>query len=251
MFLPLPFLIPFLVATAWATIPPCPAGIPDVDAGSTEPVPPPLPPWMEDLSRASQSAALERPALKGFADTLFPAAGQSPGAPMMRLPEPASDQAFRLPLVGSVFLFGQAEKDTLFSSQLPHYIGQTGLTWKMPVQPGVEFLLSCGPELTYIDARPDRSQDRPGLPFQTRLLRVDVQCRWRLLGQLGLECQGSVCPALNPGEQDAFRHDLHLALPLSKGGEFHLGAKYYWERTTDIKPGPDSGQLYGDFRLSW
>ena len=170
----------------------------------------------------------------------------------MRPPDPSSDQTFRIPLAGTIFFFGQAEKDFLVSSQGPRFVGQTGLTWKMPIQPGVEFLLSCGPEVTYVDVpRPDRLQDRPCLPFQTRLLRLDVQCRWRLLRQLGLECQGSVCPALNAGEQDAFRHDLHLALPLCNGGEFHLGAKYYWERTTDVKPVPDSGQVYGDFHLIW
>src|SRR5262249_42047057 len=142
-----------------------------------------------------------------------------------RPPDQSTDQTLRIPLAGPVFFFGQAEKDIVVSTQGPRFVGQTGLTLKMPIQQGVEFLLSCGPEVTYIDLlRPDRLQDRPFLPFQTRLLRVDVQCRWRLLRQLGLECQGSVCPALNPGEQDAFRHDVHLALPLCNGGEFHFGA---------------------------
>jgi hypothetical protein len=241
MLLPLPLLIPFLVAVGWGTVPPiAPAAQPS------------LPRWIEEQWWGSSPAVLERPALRGFADSHFPASGDLSGVAPLRPPDQASDPALRIPLAGPVFLFGQAEKDTLLSSQVPHYIGQTGVTWKMPIQPGVEFLLSCGSEVTYIDVlRPDRLQDRASLPVQTRLLRLDVQCRWRVLGQLGLECQGSICPALNPGEQDAFRHDLHLALPLSNGGEFHLGAKYYWERATDVKPGPDSGQFYGDFRLVW
>jgi hypothetical protein len=252
MLFSLPSFISFFVAAGWGTIPLCPVASPNVNAASMPPAQPALPPWMEEQGWFSHSAGLERPGGGGLPDPLLPAAGQPLGATLMQPADQASDPSLRIPLAGTVFVFGQAEKDTLLSSQTAHYIGQTGVSWKMPVQAGVEFLFSCGPELTYIDLlRPDRPQDRSALPFQTRLLRLDVQCRWRLLGQLGLECQGSVCPALNPGEQDAFRHDLHLALPLCHGGEFHLGAKYYWERTTDIKPGPDSGQLYGDFRLIW
>jgi hypothetical protein len=162
------------------------------------------------------------------------------------------DQAFRIPLAGAVFLFGQAEKDNLALSQGSRVIGQTGVTWKLPVQAGLELLLSCGPEVTYVDVlRTDRAQDRSLLPFQTRLLRVDLQCRWQLLGQVGLECQGSVCPALNPGEPDAFHEDLRLAFPLTRGGQFLLGAKHYWEKAADVKPSPESGQLYGDIRLIW
>jgi hypothetical protein len=162
------------------------------------------------------------------------------------------DQAIRIPLAGAVFLFGQAEKDSLAPAQSSRVIGQTGVSWKLPVQPGLELLLSCGPEVTYTDVlRTDHTQDRSLLPFQTRLLRVDVQCRWQVLGQVGLECQGSVCPALNPGEQDAFHQDLHLAFPLTRGGQFLLGAKRYWEKAADVKPAPDTGQLYGDVRLIW
>jgi hypothetical protein len=239
MLLLLPSLLPLFVAVAWGPAPHDPSGAPAGNAGSIPPVQPALPPWMDEPGWAAYSTALEQPAPKGIANSSY-------------VPSQSSDQTLRIPLAGSVSFFGQAEKDILVSPQGPRFIGQTGLTWKMPIQPGVEFLLSCGPEVTYVDVlRPDRLQDHPFLPFQTRLLRLDVQCRWRLSGQLGLECQGSVCPALNPGEQDAFRHDLHLALPLCNGGEFHLGAKYYWERTTEIKPVPDSGQVYGDFRLIW
>jgi hypothetical protein len=162
------------------------------------------------------------------------------------------DQSVRIPLAGPVFLFGQAEKDNFAPSQAARFVGHTGLTWKLPVQAGFELLLSCGPEVTYMDTLPpDRLQDRPSLPFQTRLLRVDVQCRWRLLRQVGLECQGSLCPALNPGEQDAFHQDLHLAFPLTSSGQFNLGAKYSWDKSPDVKLGPESGQVYGDFRLIW
>jgi hypothetical protein len=160
------------------------------------------------------------------------------------------DQSVRILLAGPVFLFGQAEEDNLAPAQASRFVGHTGLTWKLPVQAGFELLLSCGPEVTYTDT-PDRLQDRSPLPLQTRLLRLDVQCRWRLLRQVGLECQGSVCPALNPGEQDAFHQDLHLAFPLTSGGRFNLGAKYSWDRSPDVKLGPESGQVYGDFRLIW
>ncbi len=227
MILPLPLLAPFLLGVGWET------GA-QVNAIPAQPLP-----W--------QHAGLG----DGGADPIWSTSPKTVPELVGR-PERPPDQAFRIPLAGPVFLFGQAEKDTLVPVQGSRFIGQTGLTWKLPVQAGIELLLSCGPEVTYIDPlRPERTQDHPALPFQTRLLRVDVQCRWRLLSKLGLECQGSVCPALNPGEPDEFFQDIHLALPLSRGGQLNLGAKRYWEKAADAKPGPDTGQLYGDFRLAW
>ena len=216
---------------------------------------PALPLWMQEQSWDLRFPVAEPQVPMRPVDTASPAASLSPaGSPAeaMRIMNPPRDQSYRIPLAGPVFLFGQAEKDGFAPAQGSRYIGQTGVTWKLPVQPGLELLFSCGPEVAYTDTlRPDRGQDRPLLPFQTRLLRLDLQCRWRLLGQVGLECQASVCPALNPGEQDAFHEDLHLAFPLTRGGQFLLGAKRYWEKAADIKPAPDSGQLYGDFRFIW
>jgi hypothetical protein len=217
---------------------------------------PALPLWMQAQSWDLRFPVAEPQVPVRTVDTASPAAASfSPaGRPAEAMPamDGPRDQTFRIPLTGPVFLFGQAEKDGFAPAQGSRYFGQTGVTWKLPVQPGLELLFSCGPEVIYTDAlRPDRGPDRPLLPLQTRLLRLDLQCHWRLLGQVGLECQASVCPALNSGEQDAFHEDLHLAFPLTRGGQFLLGAKRYWEKAADIKPAPDSGQLYGDFRLIW
>lgn len=279
MTLPLPLLVPFLISMGWRAIPHS-AHIPvlhqaeaarsvgsvcltvdPVDSRTAPPdsiVPPPaaLSLWMQAPLQDLHSSVMEPSAARKVTDILsLPAAAVSgAGSPvftMATLDQPR-DQAFRIPLAGAVFLFGQAERDGLAPAQGSRLIGQTGVTWKLPVQAGLELLLSCGPEVTYTDVlRSDRAPDHSLLPFQTRLLRVDLQCRWHLLEQVGLECQGSVCPALNPGEQDAFYQDLHLAFPLTRRGQFLLGAKRYWEKAADVKPGPDSGQLYGDVRLTW
>lgn len=282
MMLPLPLLVPFLITAGWEAIALSPRvgaelSVRDNRAARNEGIDWLLPDPAYSAATHTDAAAATLPALplwaqerawdqqlpiavpqesKRAVDTASPpTAGLSPAgsaAEAVRTMEPPRDQTFRIPLAGPVFFFGQAEKDGLAPAQGSRYVGQTGVTWKLPVQPGLELLLSCGPEVTYTDVlRPDRVQDHPLLPFQTRLLRVDLQCRWRLLGQVGLECQGSVCPALNPGEQDAFHQDLHLAFPLSRRGQFLLGAKRFWEKAADIKPAPDSGQLYGDVRLVW
>jgi hypothetical protein len=291
MILPLPFLIPFLVTAGWGPGPACCSvrerekdsavlggffpNIPlagesawlsspqadalfencelfgaEVQVDSVAGAHAAFSLWNQELSGDSRSPGLEQSAAPELAASRS-SAGWLP-ATFLEMEDRARDQSVRIPLAGSVFLFGQAEKDNLAPAQASRFVGHTGLTWKLPVQAGFELLLSCGPEVTYTDTLPsDRLQDRPPLPLQTRLLRVDVQCRWRLLRQIGLECQGSVCPALNPGEQDAFHQDLHLAFPLTNSGRFNLGAKYSWDKSTDVKLGPESGQVYGDFRLNW
>jgi hypothetical protein len=210
---------------------------------------PPLSLWIDEQGRNLPTSTTQGPAPPGSQGPLS-SAGWAPGA-FLGVEDRSGDQSFRIPLAGPVFFFGQGEKDNMGSPQSSRFVGHTGLTWKLPIQTGLELLVSCGPEVTYTDVPSDRSQERPALPFQTRLLRVDVGCRWRLPGQVGLECQGSVCPALNPGEQDAFHHDLHLAFPLTGGGRFNVGAKYSWDKSADTKLGPESGQVYGDFRLIW
>jgi hypothetical protein len=205
--------------------------------------------WTQDPS-GDVPASTDKIAVQGFAVSGSSTAWAA--ANLLEMEDRPRDQSVRIALAGPVFLFGHAEKDNFAPSQASRFVGHTGLTCKLPIQEGFELRLSCGPELTYTDTLPsDRLQDHPPLPFQRRLLRVDVQCRWRLLRQVGLECQGSVCPALNPGEQDAFHQDLHLAFPLTGSGRFNLGAKYSWDRSPDIKLGPESGQVYGDFRLIW
>lgn len=224
MMMPLPLLVPFVISLGWTADPVCAASTAFVAGTSPAPL----------LGTGKLSWDLQ------------------PAGTASWLPTQMPDQTLRIPLAGPVFLFGQAEKDNLAPAQNSRFVGQTGVTWKLPVQAGVELLLSCGPEVTYVDTpRTDRVQERLPLPVQTRLLRVDVQCRWHVLARVGLECQGSVCPALNPGELDEFYQDLHLAFTLNPGGQFNIGARRYWEKAADAKPGPESGELYGDIRLSW
>jgi hypothetical protein len=127
-------------------------------------------------------------------------------------------------------------------------LGQAGVAWKLPVGDAAELLFRCGPEMTYGDLfRPDRQQ----APLRPQWLRLEVQGRWPLLGPLGLECQGAVRPALDPGERDSIDRDLRLVFPMGRSGQWQLGARRRWENGGDAKTGSEDRLLYGGFRLAW
>jgi hypothetical protein len=127
-------------------------------------------------------------------------------------------------------------------------MGDTGVAWKQPLYSGSEVLVRCGSQLTYTEpARPDRS----ALPIQGRWLQLDATWHQALWGLVGLECQGSAAPALNPGERDRISQDLRVVLPLGAGGQFQFGVQHYWEASGDTKPGSDGAQLSGGLRLKW
>jgi hypothetical protein len=72
-----------------------------------------------------------------------------------------------------------------------------------------------------------------------------------LPGNVGLECQGSACPALNAGERDRLRHDLRAVIPVGQGRQLQFGAIYTWENGADPNGGSDATQLYGGLRWQW
>ncbi|MFL5243277.1 MAG: hypothetical protein ACJ8FY_14320 [Gemmataceae bacterium] len=176
--------------------------------------------------------------------------GVKPGNPE----ESNHDKALRVPLAGSVFLFGQARKaDEMADSQATKFTGgQTGVGWGIPIQNNAELLFRCGPQVTANDAaRSGPSQDRSALPFSAQYLRLDVEGRWLLMGQLTLEWQGAITPAFNSFERDMIQHDLRLVFPLGQTGQLQMGTKHYWENKADSKTWEEGGQLYGGFRLKW
>jgi hypothetical protein len=163
-------------------------------------------------------------------------------------------EPLRVPLAGSVFLFGQAKRgDELTASPDAKVTGgQTGVAWGVPIQKNADLLFRCGPQLTANDSsRIGQGQERSSLPFSAQYLRLDVEGRWLLLGQLTLEWQGAVSPAFNSLEHDLIQHDLRLVFPLGQTGQLQMGTKHYWENKGDSKTWDERGQLYGGFRFKW
>jgi hypothetical protein len=150
-----------------------------------------------------------------------------------------TEEAWRLPLAGPVFLFGQlgAGSDPLSAQQLK-VAGRTGLAWKMGLGPGSEIQLGGGPALTWDDPlRPERTRERSEWI-------VELKCRLALVEWLGLEYQGLAFPALSPAERERIRQDLRLAIPVGASGQLRLGAKHRWENTTAPRPWTDGMELY-------
>jgi hypothetical protein len=164
---------------------------------------------------------------------------------------PAS-KSLRVPLVDSIFLFGQVQKDQDWMP-LPttgRMIGDTGFGCKLPSLAGAELLFRCGPEMTYDRAL--RSPDRSATLVRSQWLRLDLQARWSLLGPVGLECQGTAIPALADYERDRIIQDIRAVVPVGKSGQFQLGAKRIWENNpADSKPWSEETQFYTGFKLGW
>jgi hypothetical protein len=152
-----------------------------------------------------------------------------------------TDETWRFPMLGPFYLFGQfgANGDEAAAREVK-VVGQTGLACKIPVGAG-ELVLRSGPSVSHTDPR--------GLKDRSEML-VDVQARWPLLARIGLEYQGSACPALSPLDKDWVDQDVRLAFPLGAMGKLKVGAKHHWENVNEPRPGADHTQLYMGLELT-
>jgi len=158
----------------------------------------------------------------------------------------------KIPLAGSVFLFGQAKKEDSSNGPEPKITGgQTGLGFGLPLDKDVEVYFRCGSALTAKGTKTDPTSDRSGLPFSSQLLRLEVQGRWLVMGPFHLEWVGAASPATTALEHDIFEHDLRLVFPLGQIGQLQMGTKHFWESKPDSKLWNENGQLYGGFQLKW
>jgi hypothetical protein len=158
----------------------------------------------------------------------------------------------KIPLAGSIFLFGQAKKEDSGNGPEPKITGgQTGLGFGLPLDKDVEVSFRCGTAVTAKGSRTDPTSDRSGLPFSSQLLRLEVQGRWLVMGPFHLEWVGAASPATTALEHDIFEHDLRLVLPLGQIGQLQMGTKHFWESKPDSKLWNENGQLYGGFQLKW
>src|SRR5262245_13051801 len=154
-----------------------------------------------------------------------------------------ADQAWRLPLSGPFFVFGQmagasdeaAQKDMKLN-------GRTGLACKLPVGPA-EFVVRGGPGVRYTDPL------RPLLTREQADWQLGVEARCPLVFGLGLEYQGTATPALTPLERDQVRQDVHLAIPVGEAGKFQVGARHQWENAGQPRPLSEGMEVYVGLRL--
>jgi hypothetical protein len=215
---------------------------------------PELTPWTNQPI-SPESGESERPVFINVGDEL-----RFRDKPDARVSEETDPQkvslkgSLKIPLAGSVFLFGQAKKEETSSSPEPKITGgQTGLGWGLPLDKDVEVFFRCGTALTAkgSSTRTDPASERSALPFSSQLLRLEVQGRWLVLGPVHLEWLGAASPATTALEHDLFEHDLRLVFPLGQVGQLQMGAKRYWESKPDSKLWNENGQLYGGFQLKW
>jgi hypothetical protein len=168
--------------------------------------------------------------------------------------ESSRREPWRVPLVGSVFLFGQAKRGDAFSAAPDAKVtgGQTGVEWGLPIQKELELQVRCGTQLAARElAHASQSTDRLALPFSTQLLRLEVEGRWTVVGQMAVEWQGAASPALSPLERDLVQHELRLVFPLGQAGQLQLGTRRSWEYRGDSRPWDEGSQIYGGFRARW
>jgi hypothetical protein len=154
-------------------------------------------------------------------------------------PLPASpwktEDNLQLNVLGPLFAFGQfgAAPDTTATRNL-QISSRTGLGWKLPVAPGAEVQLRGGPVMTFHGTT--GGEEAQWL--------VEVQARYTLPLQLGLEYQGAAMPALNPAARDRVTNDVRLAVPLGDAGQFKVGARHQWDNAPTARPWGEGMQLY-------
>lgn len=153
-----------------------------------------------------------------------------------------ADHAWKLPLAGPVFVFGQfgAAPNPVTAEELKLQ-GRTGVGCQLPVPFGIDVQVRGGRSLSHNDPLGADHGDR----FD---MFLEVEARCPLPGQLGLEYQGSAIPALTPLDHDRISQDLGLALPVGDG-KLRLGAKHQWENVPSPRPWRDGMQLYVGFEL--
>lgn len=151
-----------------------------------------------------------------------------------------TDESWHCEVAGPLYLFGQlgAGCDPIIAQEL-RMSGRSGVGWKLPpLVPGADVHLRGGPALSVTDPlRSEPTKSHPELFFE-------VQARYTLPWNMGLEYQGSATPSFNPQEHDRINQDVRLAVPLGRAGSFRVGAKHQWEHGEPLKPLLDGMQLY-------
>jgi hypothetical protein len=159
-----------------------------------------------------------------------------------------TDESLRLPVAGALFLFGQLGASRPDAEQRPlKWLGKTGVGVKLKPWLLQEVQLRGGPAVRYDDTytlSPGQSPERSEL-FLEAVTRLPLP----VVGPLNVEYTSYAVPAATPTDRGQVNQDFKVALPLSSGGQFHVGAKYRWEGATSPTPWVDRMELYMGLQL--
>jgi hypothetical protein len=149
-----------------------------------------------------------------------------------------------LPVAEQLFVYGQLDGsgDALNNQQTSLY-GKTGvgLKWSLPARS--ELQLRYATLFSYAD---ELSVGR----FQERAQpAVELNARLPLFGPLELEYTGSAIAGTTRTDNDQFRQELRLAMPLRGDNELEFGARYRWEPIPTPSPWVDRAQLFLGVRI--
>jgi hypothetical protein len=159
-----------------------------------------------------------------------------------------TDETVKMSVAGPLFLFGQlgASSPSVEQQQLK-WLGKTGVGVKL--KPGLveEVQLRGGPAVRYDDTS---SATRGQLPERSEVfLEAVTKVPLPGVGPLNVEYTGYAVPPAAAGDHNQFNQDVKLAMPLSGGGQFHVGAKYKWENAAGATPWVDRMQVYMGVQL--
>jgi hypothetical protein len=159
-----------------------------------------------------------------------------------------TDETLRLPVAGSLFLFGQlgASRPDAEQRQMK-WLGKTGVGVKLKPWLLQEVQVRGGPAVRYDDTgtlSAGQSPERSEL-----FLEAVTKLPLPVVGPLNVEYTSYAVPPATAADHSHVDQDFKLALPLSSGGQFHIGAKYKWENTPSATPWVDRMELYLGLQL--
>ncbi len=176
---------------------------------------------------------------------------------VFRSPEPLKETPFdrgewsteeflRVPVTSAFSVFGQVSLNGDYvADQDMKVVGRTGVLYRVPVGGNTQFEFRGGPSIKMSDAL------RLEAARESAQFLLEVQCRWPILGQIGLEYDGAAQPAITPLDRTQLRQDLGLAFPMANGGgKLKVGAKHKYETmNTDQRAWTGAMEVYLGFEL--
>src|SRR5207248_3903671 len=138
--------------------------------------------------------------------------------------------------------FGQLGASTAAVEEQQHkWLGRTGVGLKLKPWFLEEVQVRGGPAMRY-DATGKKAGQSP--ERSELFLEAVTKLPLPVIGPLNVEYTSYAVPGATPADRGQVNQDVKLALPLSSGGQFHVGAKYRWEAAASPTPWVDRMELY-------
>lgn len=160
-----------------------------------------------------------------------------------------TDESVKLPVAGSLFVFGQLGASTPAVEQRQYkWLGKTGVGMKLKPWLLQEVQVRGGPAVRYDDTEklsPGQSPERSEL-FLEAVTKLPLPG----LGPVNVEYTSYAVPAPTSADRNCVNQDVKVALPFTGGGQFHVGASYKWE-TASATPWMDRMGVYLGVQSKW